>query len=140
MNQKLLKQVGMAPGVPGFEHAIQAIATEVLTGCCDEVRKDYIGNVIGIRKATGKVAKGKRVPRLMLAAHCDEVGMMVKHIHGNGYIHFIQMGGLGPNVAQSQRVIIHGNKQAVRGVIVPQRRRYPPETGRFADRHRPFQG
>lgn len=118
MNQALLTRVGMAPGVPGFETAVQAIATEQLQACCDEVRKDYIGNVIGLRKAKG-VAKDKRVPRLMLAAHCDEVGMMVKYILGNGFIHFIQMGGLGPHVAQSQRVIIHGYQQTVRGVVVP---------------------
>ena len=126
MNQELLQRVGMAPGVPGFETAIQSIATEVLQGCCDEVRTDHIGNVIGVRKAAKPAQYKGRTPRLMFAAHADEVGMMVKHIQGSGYIHFIQMGGLGAHVAQSQRVIIHG-KETVRGVIVPKGGDTPPK-------------
>ena len=118
MNRQLLKRICNAPGVPGFENAAQAVATDVLSGCCDEVTRDHIGNVIGLKKATKAPANGKRPIRVMLAAHSDEVGMMVKHINGNGFIHFIQMGGLGSDVAQSQRVIIHGSKP-VRGVVVP---------------------
>jgi endoglucanase len=118
MNQNLLKRICNAPGVPGFEHAAQDIAAEVLKACCDEVKRDALGNVIALKKATHPPAKGKQPLRVMLAAHSDEVGMMVKHIHSNGMIHFIQMGGLGSAVAQSQRIIIHG-KKPVRGVIVP---------------------
>lgn len=118
MDQTLLKRICNAPGVPGFENAAQDIAEEVLKGCCDEVKRDALGNVIALKKATRPPAKGKTPIRVMLAAHSDEVGMMVKYIHGNGMIHFIQMGGLGAGVAQSQRVIIHG-KKPVRGVIVP---------------------
>jgi len=118
MNKELLRRIGMAPGVPGFETAIQSVATEILTDCCNEVRTDHIGNVIGLRKAKKPAQYNGRTPRLMFAAHADEVGMMVKHINAKGYIHFIQMGGLAPHVAQSQRVVIHG-KETVRGVIVP---------------------
>lgn len=118
MNENLLKRICNAPGVPGFEHGAQDIAEEVLRTCCDEVKRDALCNVIGLRKATHPPAGRKQPLRIMLAAHIDEVGMMVKHIHGNGMIHFIQMGGLGSAVAQSQRVIIHG-KKPVRGVIVP---------------------
>lgn len=118
MNQELLRRVGMAPGVPGFETEPQAIATEILQDCCDEVNTDNIGNVIGLRKATKPIEYKGRTPRLMFAAHADEVGMMVKHINNQGFVHFIQMGGLSPVVAQSQRIVIHG-KQTVRGVVVP---------------------
>jgi tetrahedral aminopeptidase len=118
MNRKLLEKICNAPGVPGFEDAPQAIATDVLKSCCDEVTRDHMGNVIGFKKATKAPAKGKRPIRVMLAAHSDEVGMMVKHINAKGYIHFIQMGGLSSNVAESQRVNIHG-KKIVRGVVVP---------------------
>lgn len=118
MNENLLKRICNAPGVPGFEHGAQDIAQEVLKSCCDEVKRDAMSNVIGLRKATHPPAGRKQPLRIMLAAHIDEVGMMVKHIHGNGMIHFIQMGGLGSGVAQSQRVVIHGRKP-VRGVIVP---------------------
>jgi len=118
MNRDLLERVCNAPGVSGFEDAAQDVVVEVLRGCCDEVSRDHLGNVIGLKKAATPPARGKRPIRVMLAAHADEIGMMVKHINDRGFIHFIQMGGLNPQVVESQRVIIHG-KQPVRGVVVP---------------------
>jgi endoglucanase len=116
MNSKLLLRIANAPGVSGFEEPAQKIAAEELTACCDEVHRDHLGNVIAIKRAT--IATKGRPFRLMLAAHVDEVGMMVKHINDKGFIHFIQLGGVNPYVAQSQRVLIHG-KKPVRGVIAP---------------------
>ncbi len=118
MNRKLLKRIGNAPGVPGFENAVQDVAAEVLQTCCEEVTRDHLGNVIGLKKATIRPKRGKRPIRLMIAAHADEVGLMVKHINAKGFIHFIPMGGVNPVVVQSQRVTIHGQK-TVRGVVVP---------------------
>jgi len=118
MNEPLLKKVCNAPGVSGYEDEAQAVVMEELRACCDEVRRDRLGNVIALKKATRPPAKGKRPLRVLLAAHVDEIGMLVKHIHDNGFIHFIQMGGLNPRVCESQRVIIHGRKP-VRGVVVP---------------------
>jgi putative aminopeptidase FrvX len=118
MNQELLKRVCNAPGVSGFEDGAQAVAMDVLHRCCDEVRRDRLGNVIALKKATRPPAKGKRPVRVLLGAHADEIGMMVKHVNDQGFIHFIQMGGLNPQVLESQRVIIHG-RNPVRGVVVP---------------------
>jgi len=118
MNEILLKKIGNAPGVSGYEDEAQAVVMEELRGCCDEVRRDRLGNVIAFKKSTRPPAKGKRPLRVLFAAHVDEIGMLVKHIHDNGFIHFIQMGGLNPQVCESQRVIIHGRKP-VRGVVVP---------------------
>jgi putative aminopeptidase FrvX len=118
MNRRLLERICNAPGVPGFEDAAQDIASEVLSTCCDELTRDALGNVIALKKATHPPAGRKRPIRVMLAAHVDECGVMVKHIHDNGMIHFIQLGGLSPAVAQSQRIVIHGQKP-VRGVVVP---------------------
>ena len=118
MDKQLLEKVCNAPGVSGFEDAAQNLAMDILGGCCDDVRMDNLGNVIGHRKATKAPERGKEPIRVLLAAHADEIGMMVKHINAKGFIHFIQMGGLNPQVCESQRVIIHGRKP-VRGVIVP---------------------
>jgi endoglucanase len=118
MNSQLLMRIGNAPGVSGFEGAAQDIMAEVLAACCDEVNRDPLGNVIALKKATLPPAAGQRPYRLMLCAHADEIGMMVKNINDKGYIHFIQLGGLHANVLQSQRVVIHG-KQKVRGIIAP---------------------
>ena len=118
MDQKLLERVCNAPGVPGYEDEAQAVVMEVIGPCCDEVRRDRLGNVIGVKKATRPPADGSRPPRVVLAAHVDEVGMMVKHIDSNGFIRFQPMGGLNAKVMISQRVVIHGKKR-VGGVVVP---------------------
>jgi len=118
MDSKLLERVCNAPGASGFEDEVQSVVMDVLGKCCDEVYMDHLCNVIGVKKATRPPAGGEEPIRVLLGAHADEVGMMVKHIGDGGYIHFIQMGGLNPQVCESQRVIIHG-KKPVRGVIVP---------------------
>ncbi len=121
MNEALLKKVCNAPGVSGYEDEAQAVVMDVLRGCCDEVRRDRLGNVIALKKATrlpAKGAKGKRPLRVLLGAHVDEIGMLVKHVNEKGFIYFIQMGGLNAQVCESQRMIIHGRKP-VRGVVVP---------------------
>lgn len=124
MNDEVLKQVCNIPGIPGFEDPIQEFVAEMLRPKCDEVRRDRIGNVIGLKKAT-KPPKDIEPLRIVLAAHADEIGMMVKHIGGDGFIRFEPVGGLSAQAIVSQRVIIHG-REPVNGVIVPGRGDNPP--------------
>jgi len=79
-----------------------------------------MGNIIGLRRATGPPGDGKPPLRVVLAAHADEIGMMVKYIDGDGLIRFQRIGGLEAPVLVSQHVMIHG-REAVRGVIAPGR-------------------
>ena len=118
MDVKLLERVCNTPGVSGYEDEAQKIALEVLGAVCDEVRRDRMGNVIGLKKAVRPPVGGKRPLRVVLAAHMDEIGMMVKHVDDKGMIRFQPIGGLVPQAMMSQQVVIHG-KQPVRGVIVP---------------------
>lgn len=118
MNKDLLKKICNTPGIPGHEGPAQEVVKATLSKCCDEVKTDHLGNVIALKKADSKPSGAKRPLKVVLAAHVDEIGMMVKHINDNGMIHFIQLGGLNPQVCESQRIIIHGRKP-VRGVIVP---------------------
>jgi putative aminopeptidase FrvX len=124
MDRELLAKVSNTPGIPGYEDAIQDVAREFLDGVCDEVSTDRVGNVIGIKRTTNPPANGDRPLRVILAAHADEVGMMVKHIDSDGFIRFQAVGGLNPQVLVSQLVIIHGRKK-VNGVIVPRRNGLP---------------
>ena len=75
MNDKLLKRVCDIPGIPGFEDPIQEFVTETLHPMCDEVRRDRMGNVIGLKKAT-KSLKDQRPLRVLLAAHADEIAII----------------------------------------------------------------
>ncbi len=121
MDQALLERVCNTPGVPGHEDAAQDVVTEVLAACCDDVRRDRLGNVIGLKRAADPPDEGERPLRVMFAAHVDEIGMMVKHIDDKGFVRFQPVGGLSSQVIISQRVTIHG-AQRTGGVIVPDSR------------------
>ncbi|HEY3319021.1 MAG TPA: M42 family peptidase [Planctomycetota bacterium] len=118
MDWKLFERICNAPGVSGHEEAAQEIVAEVLGPCCDQVRRDRMGNVIGLKKAARRERKGSRPTRVVLAAHVDEIGLMVKHIDEQGFVAFQPVGGLYAQVLVSQRVLIHGRKP-VCGAIVP---------------------
>ncbi len=53
----------------------------------------------------------------MLAAHMDEIGLMVKYIEDNGFIRFTNIGGIDPRTILGQEVIVHGSEDLF-GVIV----------------------
>jgi len=117
MNDRLLEQVCNIPGIPGFEDTIEEFVMKNLQPICDKVHRDRIGNVIGLKKAI-KPSNDQNPLKVVLAAHADEIGMMVKHIDGDGFIRFVPVGGLNPQAVVSQRVIVHG-REPVNGVIVP---------------------
>ena len=121
MDQELLARICDTPGVPGYEDDAQAVVMEELSATCDEVRRDRLGNVIALKKATNPPAGAARPLRVILAAHVDEIGMMVKHIDDKGFIRFQPLGGLNAQVLVSQRVTIHG-AEPTGGVIVPDSR------------------
>jgi endoglucanase len=114
----LLRALSDAPGVSGFEDQVRAIIKHELATQCDEVRVDKIGNVIGVKKSLS-AGEGQRALKVMLAAHMDEIGFMVKHIDREGFVRFMPIGGFDPRTLVAQRVIIHGT-QDVKGVIAPQ--------------------
>lgn len=118
MDIKLLEKVSNTPGIPGDEERIQKLVMDELKGVCDEVSTDRLGNVIGLRKATTFTGEGNPF-KVVLAAHADEIGMMVKHIDDKGFIRFEPVGGLVTENIISQCVVIHGRGQEVNGVIVP---------------------
>jgi putative aminopeptidase FrvX len=118
MNLKLLETVCNTPGIPGFEDPIQEVVTRSLKKPCDEVHTDRMGNVIGRKKSKLSGKQRKEPVRVILAAHADEIGMVVLNIDGNGYINIRALGGLNAVNIVSQRVIIHGKKD-IQGVIAP---------------------
>ncbi len=109
MDEKLLKDVILAAGISGYEKEISAIMHAELKKTCDEVKIDSFGNVIA--------RKGKGAKKIMLAAHMDEVGLLVKHITKEGYLHFIKVGGIDDRVLVGQRVVVKSGKNNVTGII-----------------------
>ncbi len=109
----LLKRLCEVPGISGFEDEAQEIVSAELRAVCDEVWRDRLGNVIGLHK--GGSGHG---PKVMYAAHVDEIGLMADYIDEDGFIRFSPVGGVEPCCLISQRVVVHG-RQRVGGVISP---------------------
>ncbi len=104
-----LEKLCLAHGVSGAETDVARIMVESLKKSCGKAEIDEFGNVIA-RKGTGK-------KRVMLAAHMDEIGLMVKHVTKEGFLHFIKIGGIDDNLLLGQRVVVKGEKGDVAGVI-----------------------
>lgn len=104
----LLKTLTEAHGVPGYEAEIREVMRRLLEGL-GEVEQDNIGSLI--------CRRGENGPRVMLAAHMDEIGFMVKHITPEGFIRFTPLGGWFDQVLLGQRVVIKTHKGDVIGVI-----------------------
>ena len=107
---KFLTEILEAPSPSGFEQPVRRIIAKRLKPLCDEVRHDVMGNVIGMLNPDAKM-------RVMLAGHCDEIGMMITHITDEGYIHFSAVGGFETLVVLGQRVLIHNERGAAPGVV-----------------------
>ena len=122
----LLKKIIDASGIPGYESEIAKIMQGELKKCCDETEIDDFGNVIA------KKGKGKK--RIMIAAHMDEVGLLVKHITKEGYINFIKVGGIDDRILPAQRVIIKAKSGDYMGVIGTK----PPHLQKEEDRKQPL--
>lgn len=105
----LLKRLTEACGVSGNEKEVRDIIISELKDYVDDIFVDRIGNVIVYKK--GEIHK----PKLMIAAHMDEVGLIVTRIEDSGLIRFKNVGGLDQRVLVSKPVLI-GDKK-INGVI-----------------------
>src|SRR4028119_1638183 len=93
INEALLRRLVETPGVPGREEQQREIAREELGALTDEVRTDALGSVIGTKTGSDGV-------RVMVAAHTDEIGFLVKHIDDKGFLRLPTLGGHDPSSAE----------------------------------------
>ena len=85
MVKELLKKLSNAHGVSGSESGVFAVIKKELKGHVDEIHEDPLGNLIAIKH-------GNKF-KVMLAAHMDEIGLMVKYVDEKGFIRFVALGG-----------------------------------------------
>lgn len=107
-NEKLLKELSETHGVPGHEGEIRSVVRRYLEPA-GSIDHDRIGSLI--------CRNGESGPRVMLAAHMDEIGFMVKHITEEGFLKFLPLGGWWDQVLLGQRVIIKTHKGDLPGVL-----------------------
>jgi putative aminopeptidase FrvX len=126
---QLLQTLADAPGPSGFEEAVRKIMVERMRPLADKISYDGLGSVIAVQGSSG--------PRIMVDAHMDELGGIVRRITPDGYLTMQMLGGWLDQALVDQRWIIIGSKGPVRAVtgirdihIVPQDERtrvYPRE-------------
>ncbi|MGB9131535.1 MAG: M42 family metallopeptidase [Methanosarcina sp.] len=121
----LLEKFTNAHGISGSEDNIRDLLEMELEPYVDTIRKDVMGNLIATRKGAG--------PSIMLAAHMDEIGLMVRYIDDNGFLRFVGIGGWFDQTLLNQRVIVHGKKGSIPGVIGSK----PPHVMKDEDRKKP---
>jgi putative aminopeptidase FrvX len=105
----LLEKLANAHGISGHEGDIRKIIQKEVKPCVDQVRGDSFGNLITIKKGGS--------PSVMLAAHMDEIGLLVKYIDDEGFIHFAKVGGWFDQTLLNQRVLLHTGRGTLAGVI-----------------------
>ncbi len=107
----ILKQLSDAGGISGFEYAVAPKVAALLSQYCDDVKADTSGNVIG------KIFCSKKdAPTVMIEAHMDGIGLMVKDITDRGFLTFVPIGGIDPRILPSSEVVVCGRKELY-GVI-----------------------
>lgn len=106
-----LKRLLETPSVTGCEVPVANLVRERLAGTADEVSTDVMGSVHAVLKGTGEG------PSVMLAAHMDEIGLMVTYISDDGYLSVAMVGGVDAAILPGMRVDVHTAKGPLRGVV-----------------------
>ena len=98
--EQLLAELTNAPGAPGFEGPVRDILKREWNGLLEELQTDGLGNLLG--SLSGDAAR----PRVLLMAHMDEVGFLVRYIDDDGFIFFNPVGGYFDQSVLTQRMTI----------------------------------
>jgi putative aminopeptidase FrvX len=106
-----IEKLSNACGVAGREEEVRNLMIKLMKPYADEIVVDRLENVIGIKK--GKKGSAK----VMLAAHMDEVGLMVKTISKEGFLQFAKMGGIDDRILLAQKVVVYTSKGPLQGIV-----------------------
>ncbi|MFN2199845.1 MAG: M42 family metallopeptidase [Caldilineaceae bacterium] len=110
---ELLKELCETPGIPGREERLRAIVRRELEPTVDEMSVDAMGNLICVKKKEG-------APKLMIAAHMDEIGYVVSYIdEKKGWLRLVGLGGHDPRNMVAQRVTVSTASGDLPGVLYP---------------------
>jgi len=105
---QLLQTLADAPGPPGFEEGVRQVMVARMKPFADRITYDGLGSVIAVQGATG--------PRVMIDAHMDELGGMIRRVTPDGYLSMQMLGGWLDQALVDQRWVIIGSKGPVRAV------------------------
>ncbi|MBK8000621.1 MAG: M42 family metallopeptidase [Verrucomicrobia bacterium] len=107
---KFLQTLINTPSPSGFETRGQRVWLDYVKKFAEATETDAYGNAVAWFNKGGS-------PRIMLAAHADEIAMTVNFINEQGFIYVRRVGGIDPAITKAQRVNIHAREGTVRGVV-----------------------
>lgn len=109
---QLIRRLSETPAPSGYELRMAEMVTRVWDPYVDQIRGDRVGNIVAVKEGAGKQPRH----RILLAAHMDEIGLIIKNIEkypnepgGYGFLRFTNVGGVDVRQLYDQAVIIHGS-------------------------------
>ena len=105
-----LRTLVNTPSPTGHEVRGQRVWLDYVSPFAEETFSDAYGNCVAVLNKGGS-------PRLMLAAHADEIAMAVNYISDEGFLYVRKMGGVDAAITKAQRVVIHSRNGSVKGVV-----------------------
>ena len=111
MNKEFLYTLLDSMSVSGHEISLQKKVIEEMKPYADEIRTDYTGNVICVLNPDAPF-------KVMLAAHIDEIGLIVTHIQEDGLLRVAKSGGIYARTYPGHQVVVHGFGGTVYGTVI----------------------
>lgn len=108
--QAYFEQLIETPSPSGFEARCQNLFEKYASKYVEYVYKDKFGNVIAHKPNNNK-------PKLMISAHIDEIGFIVKHIDDDGFIYIVPIGGIDTMLLPGSRLAVHHNDNSFLGIV-----------------------
>jgi putative aminopeptidase FrvX len=107
---EFLRALINTPSPSGHEKRGQRVWLDYVSPLADETFSDAYGNCVAVFNKGGS-------PRLMLAAHADEIALTVNYVDSDGFIYVRKLGGVDAAITKAQRVVIHARRGPVKGVV-----------------------
>jgi endoglucanase len=110
-DHELLADLVETPGVPGYEDRIRALVRAELEPHVDRIRSDAMGTLVGTIEGANPAYD------VVVAAHVDEIGFIIKHVDDEGFLELDALGGWDPRILRAQRVTVHTDDEHLPGII-----------------------
>jgi putative aminopeptidase FrvX len=109
----LIKELTEAFGPSGYEDAVRELIKKRIAGYVDDMRVDAMGSLIALKK--GQAQNGVEKRTIMLAAHMDEIGVIISHVDDKGFLRFSAVGGVNALTLLGSRVVFADGSSGVFG-------------------------
>ncbi len=107
---ELIKTLTNAVGLSGYEASLHEMIKAQFTPLVDEVSVSKVGSVVGVKWGSAPLQASGRAKKLMLAAHADEIGLIVTGID-KGFLRIARVGGTDNRILLGQRVLVHPTRR-----------------------------